>query len=110
MHFYRSVGEALLAGPRREVGERFRRMSFDEVVKDWGVYGTAERVVERLTELGEVIGFTKLAVWMNVGPRVPHERVGAAMRRFGEPVAPRPSTPPRGSRRPGAGRRSPARG
>ncbi|HKQ61823.1 MAG TPA: LLM class flavin-dependent oxidoreductase, partial [Candidatus Polarisedimenticolaceae bacterium] len=89
MHFYRSVGEALLAGPRRDVGERFRRMSFDEVLKDWGVYGSPERVAERLEELRRAIGFTKLAVWMNIGSRVPPERVQASMRLFAERVAPR---------------------
>jgi alkanesulfonate monooxygenase SsuD/methylene tetrahydromethanopterin reductase-like flavin-dependent oxidoreductase (luciferase family) len=73
------------AGGRR----RFRRLSFDEVVKDFAVYGTPERVAERLEELRAAIGFTKLAVWMNVGSRVPQERVLASMRRFAELVAPR---------------------
>jgi alkanesulfonate monooxygenase SsuD/methylene tetrahydromethanopterin reductase-like flavin-dependent oxidoreductase (luciferase family) len=88
-HFYRSVGEALLAGPRREVGERLRRMSFDQILKDFAVYGTPERVAERLEELREAIGFTKLAVWMNVGSRIPQERVLASMRLFAERVTPR---------------------
>jgi len=89
MHFYRSVGDALLAGPRRAVGERLRRMSFDEVLKDFALFGTPERVTERLLDLREAIGYTKLAVWMNVGSRVPHERVLASMRLFAERVAPR---------------------
>ncbi|PYN79183.1 MAG: hypothetical protein DMD96_18785 [Candidatus Rokuibacteriota bacterium] len=89
MHFYRSVGAALLAGPRRAVGERLRRMSFDEVLKDFALFGTPERVTERLLDLREAIGYTKLAVWMNVGSRVPHERVLASMRLFAERVAPR---------------------
>jgi alkanesulfonate monooxygenase SsuD/methylene tetrahydromethanopterin reductase-like flavin-dependent oxidoreductase (luciferase family) len=89
MHFFRSVGEALLAGPRLAVGERLRRLSFDQVLKDFAVYGTADQVVDRLEELREAIGFTKLAVWMNVGSRVPPERVLASMRRFAERVAPR---------------------
>jgi len=89
MHFYRSVGTALLEGPRREVGERFRRMSFDEASKDFGISGTPELVTERLLEFREAIGYTKLAVWMNVGSRVPHERVLASMRLFAERVAPR---------------------
>jgi alkanesulfonate monooxygenase SsuD/methylene tetrahydromethanopterin reductase-like flavin-dependent oxidoreductase (luciferase family) len=89
MHFFRSVGEALAAGPRHAVGERLRRLSFDEVLKDFAVYGSAERVVDRIEELRAAIGFTKLAVWMNVGSRVPQERVLASMRRFAELVAPR---------------------
>ena len=89
MHFYRSVGEALLAGPRHEVGERLRGMSFDQVLKDFAVYGTPERVADRLEELRRAIGFTKLAVWMNVGSRIPQERVLASMQRFAERVIPR---------------------
>jgi len=89
MHFYRSVGEALLAGPRHEVGERLRGMSFDQVLKDFAVYGTPERVADRLEELRRAIGFTKLAVWMNVGSRIPQDRVLASMQRFAERVIPR---------------------
>jgi len=89
MHFYHSVGEALLKGPRREVGERLRRMSFDEALSDFAVYGTPESVTERLLDLREAIDYTKLCVWMNVGSRVPHERVMTSMRLFAERVAPR---------------------
>jgi alkanesulfonate monooxygenase SsuD/methylene tetrahydromethanopterin reductase-like flavin-dependent oxidoreductase (luciferase family) len=89
MHFYRSVGEALSAGPRAEVGARLRRMSFDQVLKDFAVYGTPERVADRLEALREAIGFTKLAVWMNVGSRIPPEGVLASMRLFAERVIPK---------------------
>ncbi|PYN37988.1 MAG: hypothetical protein DME01_03315 [Candidatus Rokuibacteriota bacterium] len=89
MHFYRSVGAALSAGPRAEVGERLRRLSFDQVLKDFAVYGTPERVAERLEDLRGAIGFTKLAAWMNVGSRVPPERVLGSMRLFAERVTPR---------------------
>ncbi len=89
MHFYRSVGDALRVGPRRETGERLRGMSFDQVLKDFAVYGTPQYVAERLEELRAAIGFTKLAVWMNVGSRIPQERVLASMRLFAERVAPR---------------------
>ena len=64
-------------------------MSFDQILKDFAVYGTPERVAERLEELRRAIGFTKLAVWMNVGSRIPQERVLASMRLFAERVTPR---------------------
>ncbi len=89
MHFFHSVGTALAAGPRHATGERLRRLTFDEVSKDFAVYGSAERVADRIGGLREVIGFTRLAGWMNVGSRVPHERVLASMRRFSELVIPR---------------------
>src|SRR4029434_7233515 len=37
LRFYRSVGEALLVGPRHATGERLRSMSFDEVLKDFEI-------------------------------------------------------------------------
>jgi len=89
MHFYRSIGEALLDGPRRAVGERIRRMSFDDVLREFAVYGTPESIIERLQALREALGYSKLCVWMNVGSRVPPERVLASMRLFAERVAPR---------------------
>src|SRR5439155_1398210 len=82
-------GEALLDGPRRAVGERIRRMSFDDVLREFAVYGTPESVIERLQALREALGYSKLCVWMNVGSRVPPERVLASMRLFAERVAPR---------------------
>ena len=64
-------------------------MSFDEVLKDFAVYGTAERVVDRLEGCARPSASRKLAVWMNVGSLVPQERVLASMQRFAEHVAPR---------------------
>ena len=89
MHFFRSVGQALLEGPRQAVGERLRRMSFDEASREFAIYGSPELVTERLLELREAIGYTKLAVWMNVGAQLPPQRVLASMRLFVERVAPR---------------------
>jgi hypothetical protein len=45
-------------------------------------------VVERLRALREELGFSSLSAWMNVGAKVPHERVLASMRLFAERVAP----------------------
>lgn len=89
MHFFRTVGEALRHGPRREAGQRLASMSFDEVLNDFAIYGSPEHVAERLLELRDAVGYRSLAVWMNVGGRVPHERVLGSMRRFTESVVPR---------------------
>src|SRR5262249_26702 len=83
-HFFRAVGEGLRKGAGHASGERLRHLTYGEVLTDFTVYGTAERVADRIEELRDVIGFTKLAVWMNVGSRVPHERVLASMRRFAD--------------------------
>jgi len=38
--------------------------------------------------LREALGYSTLAVWMNVGGRIPHERVLDSMRLFAERVVP----------------------
>ena len=89
MHFFRTIGEALLQGPRKEAGERLRRLTYAEVLQEFAVYGTADTVTERLLQLEETLGYSMLAIWMNVGAGVPHERVMRSMRLFAERVMPR---------------------
>lgn len=89
MHFFRSIAEALgKGGTQREEAARLGRLSYDEILGELAVYGTPEAVAERLLELREALGFATLSVWMNVGGRVPHERVLASMRLFAERVIP----------------------
>jgi alkanesulfonate monooxygenase SsuD/methylene tetrahydromethanopterin reductase-like flavin-dependent oxidoreductase (luciferase family) len=89
MHFFRSIGEALLHGPRRDAGERLRSMTYADVLDEFAIYGTTESVTARLLELRESLGYTMLAAWMNVGGRIPHERVMRSLRLFAEHVMPR---------------------
>ena len=64
-------------------------MTFDEILQELVVYGTPESVTARLLELRESLGYTTLSVWMNVGGRIPHERMLGSMRLFAERVMPR---------------------
>ena len=90
MHFFRTIAEALgKGGTRREEAARLGRMSFKEILQDLVVYGTPESVTERLLELRESLGYSTLSVWMNVGGRIPHERMLGSMRLFAERVMPR---------------------
>jgi alkanesulfonate monooxygenase SsuD/methylene tetrahydromethanopterin reductase-like flavin-dependent oxidoreductase (luciferase family) len=90
MHFFRVIAEALgKGGTRREEAAKLGRMSYDEVLRELVVYGTPDAVTERLLELREALGYSTLSVWMNVGGRIPHERVLASMRLFAERVIPR---------------------
>ena len=90
LHFFRSIGEALAkSGTRREDGARLARMSYEEILRELVVYGTAESVADRLLELREALGYSTLSVWMNVGSRIPHERVLSSMRLFAHRVIPR---------------------
>ena len=93
MHFYRSIGQALAKSTtttmRTEAGQRLIDISYDEVLRDFAVYGTPEAVADRLLELRETLGYSTLSVWMNSGGQVPHERVMKSMRLFAERVMPR---------------------
>src|SRR5713101_5845065 len=90
MHFFRTIAEALgKGGTRREEAAKLGRMTFDEILQELVVYGTPESVTARLLELRESLGYTTLSVWMNVGGRIPHERMLGSMRLFAERVMPR---------------------
>lgn len=91
MYFLRSIGEMLATGTthRSEDGQRLLTISYEEVLKELAVYGTAEAVAERLIELREALGYSMLSVWMNSGGQVPHERVMRSMRLFAERVIPK---------------------
>jgi alkanesulfonate monooxygenase SsuD/methylene tetrahydromethanopterin reductase-like flavin-dependent oxidoreductase (luciferase family) len=90
MHFFRSIAEALgRGGTRREEAARLGRMSYDEILEELVVYGSPDAVTTRLLELREALGYSSLSVWMNVGGRIPHERVLGSMRLFAEHVMPR---------------------
>ena len=92
MHFYRSIGQALAKSAtttmRTQTGHRLIDISYDEVLREFAVYGTPEAVADRLLELREKLGYSTLSVWMNAGGQVPHERVLASMRLFAERVMP----------------------
>ena len=90
MHFFRTIAEALgKGGTRREEAAKLGLMSYEEILEELVVYGTPESVTERLLELRESLGYSTLSVWMNVGGRIPHERVLGSMRLFAERVIPR---------------------
>lgn len=93
MSFYRSIGAALARSTtttmRTETGQRLIDITYEEVLREFAVYGTPEAVVDRLLELRERLGYSTLSVWMNAGGQVPHARVLASMRLFAERVMPR---------------------
>jgi alkanesulfonate monooxygenase SsuD/methylene tetrahydromethanopterin reductase-like flavin-dependent oxidoreductase (luciferase family) len=90
MHFFHTIAEALAkGGTNREEAGRLGRLTYDEILNELVVYGTPEAVTERLLELRQALGYSRLSVWMNVGGQIPHGRVLDSMRLFAERVAPR---------------------
>ena len=91
MFFLRSIGDMLARGTTKRItdGRRLLSITYEEVLKELAVYGTADEVADRLLQLRETLGYTSLSVWMNSGGQVPHERVMRSMRLFAERVIPR---------------------
>jgi alkanesulfonate monooxygenase SsuD/methylene tetrahydromethanopterin reductase-like flavin-dependent oxidoreductase (luciferase family) len=75
--------------PRKDDAAKLGRMSYDDILEELAIYGSPASVTARLLELRETLGYSTLAVWMNVGGRIPHERVLDSMRLFAERVIPR---------------------
>ena len=91
MYFLRSIGDMLARGTTKRTtdGQRLLTITYEEVLKEFAVYGTPDEVLERLLELREILGYSSLSVWMNSGGQVPHERVMRSMKLFAERVVPR---------------------
>jgi alkanesulfonate monooxygenase SsuD/methylene tetrahydromethanopterin reductase-like flavin-dependent oxidoreductase (luciferase family) len=93
MEFFRAVGAALqeTAGStgRSQEGARLARLPYEDILREFAVYGTPDAVTDRLIELREALGYSSLSVWMNPGGQIAHERVMRSMRLFAERVMPR---------------------
>jgi alkanesulfonate monooxygenase SsuD/methylene tetrahydromethanopterin reductase-like flavin-dependent oxidoreductase (luciferase family) len=97
IHFYRSIGRALGKSDaaawtneaREGRAERLGVLTFEDILREHAVFGSPERVTERLIELREILGFTSFSGWMNPGGLIPDERVTRSMRLFAERVIPR---------------------
>jgi alkanesulfonate monooxygenase SsuD/methylene tetrahydromethanopterin reductase-like flavin-dependent oxidoreductase (luciferase family) len=98
-NFYRQQAD-LLEGAARlvdpETGKRrlarveeLRRRSYEDALAANVLYGTPERVADRLVELQEEIGLCGLLAELNCGGRIPHEQVVNALRLLCEEVKPR---------------------
>ena len=85
MHYFRRQAEQALAGAdragggldarRRAQAERLAALTYEEVLDARVVFGTAERVAERLTALRDGLGLDCIAVELNSGGLIPLEDV-----------------------------------
>jgi alkanesulfonate monooxygenase SsuD/methylene tetrahydromethanopterin reductase-like flavin-dependent oxidoreductase (luciferase family) len=96
MHHYMRLRQALLRSASATEGdaratraERFATLTYDDVVRERVVFGTPERVAERLQTLQETFGLSGFIMEANVGGRIPPESVLQSIRLFGQEVAPR---------------------
>lgn len=86
----RSVGRAGTAASedRARMAEELAQISYDTLMRDWVVYGTAAEVTERLQQLAEELDLSGVILEMNAGGMLSNERVLHSLRLFGEQVAP----------------------
>src|SRR5438093_2561552 len=98
MHFFRSISKALKKSDgataqtteaRAARANRLSEITYDEILSEYAVFGSADEVVDRLSALREEMGFSTISTWMNPGGLIPNERVLKSMRLFAERVAPR---------------------
>ncbi|MHB8382170.1 MAG: LLM class flavin-dependent oxidoreductase [Candidatus Binataceae bacterium] len=68
---------------------RLRTITYDQIDSQMGAFGDAEYIADRIAELKERFGFTRLVCWFETGGITGHEHVLEAMRLFAEKVMPR---------------------
>jgi len=98
LHLLRTIGSRLaetanLASARaiEKRGERAAKMQsieYDEVLRERMIVGTPQGVIDRLTEVKEVLGLDGILAELNPGSLIPHQRVMTALRLLCEDVIP----------------------
>ena len=84
--------ESLAAGHQAEfqkVRNRLRAMDYATVDSIMGIFGDPEYCIDRIAQLKEQFGFSRLVCWFETGGISGHQNVLAAMRLFAERVMPR---------------------
>ncbi len=84
---YASAG-LLLEGRIKEVLERVRRMTYEQVCQVMAVFDTPDACVERLQRFQQEFGMGRVICWFNPGGMVPHEQVMRSMELFATKVMP----------------------
>lgn len=87
----RSVGRAGTAASedRARMAAELANITYDTLLRDWVVYGTAAEVSERLQQLRDDLDLSGMILEMNPGGLIPVEHVLGSLRLFGEQVIPR---------------------
>lgn len=84
---YASAG-LLLEGRIKEVLERVRRMTYEQMCQVMAVFDTPDACIERLKRFQQEFGMGRVICWFNPGGMVPHDRVMRSMELFAARVMP----------------------
>lgn len=87
---YESLSAVEVPGNNRlkDVLERARRMTYEQVSTNMGVFATPDECIERLTQFTHDFGMGRVICWFNPGGLVPHKQVMRGMELFAEKVMP----------------------
>jgi alkanesulfonate monooxygenase SsuD/methylene tetrahydromethanopterin reductase-like flavin-dependent oxidoreductase (luciferase family) len=84
--------ESLAAGAQAEfqkVRDRLHTIDYSTVDSIMGIFGDPEYCIDRIAQLKEQFGFSRLVCWFEIGGISGHQNVLAAMRLFAERVMPK---------------------
>jgi alkanesulfonate monooxygenase SsuD/methylene tetrahydromethanopterin reductase-like flavin-dependent oxidoreductase (luciferase family) len=84
---YASAGP-LPEGRLKDVLERVRRMTYEQVCEVMAVFDTPDACVERLQRFQQEFGMGRVICWFNPGGMVPHNQVIRSMELFAAKVMP----------------------
>ncbi len=84
---YASAG-LLLEGRIKEVLERVRHMTYEQMCQVMAVFDTPDACVERLKRFQQEFGMGRVICWFNPGGMVPHQQVMRSMELFAAKVMP----------------------
>ncbi len=87
----RSVGRAGTAADedRARLAHELSNVTYDDLLRDWVIYGTPDEVTERLRALIEEINLSGIVLEMNAGGLIGIGDILKSLKLFGEEVAPR---------------------
>ena len=97
MHYFRTVSHQARLGQRdqsasyaylREVRQRMEAVTWEEIERTIGLYGTPETCVQKLKDAHAQCGMDQVVCWFNPGGLIPHRQVLASMKRFATEVMP----------------------
>jgi hypothetical protein len=83
---------SLAAGAQAEfqkVRDRLRAIDYSTVDSIMGIFGDPEYCIDRIAQLKEQFGFSRLVCWFEIGGISGHQNVLAAMRLFADRVMPK---------------------
>ena len=86
----RSVGRAGTAvdEDRARLAQELANVTYDDLLRDWVIFGEPEEVADRLQQMIEAIDLSGVILEMNAGGLVPIENILSSLKLFGERVAP----------------------